>query len=173
MSNEKIDATIVKIFKKKLAELKIGEQVGTEFYLFFDDSFWLYKENTLIGKEGNYAIVSMLIAEFKPSNYAILADTNVRDYHTNNIIYEQLMACIVSAEGEHKTFFQPYDRLPNGKIKLSRPRTSMDGLQMTGIAVSLFDASSKISLDAEKKAELLDFFRAVIEAEKAPYEPIP
>ena len=169
MSNPKIDTTIGKIFRQKLSELKIGGQVGTEFYLFFADDFWLYKENSLIGREGNYAVVSMLIEEFKPSHYALVADTNVRDPHTNNIMYEQLMACIVSADGKHKTFFQPYDRLHNGKIKLSRPRTSMDGLQMTGIGVSLFEPPTGLVSDPEAKAQFLQFFSSVIAAEKVPY----
>lgn len=170
MSNEKIDATIGRIFKQKLSELKIGGQIGSEFYLFFADHFWLYKQNTLIGREGNYAIVSLLIEEFKPTDYALVADTNVRDPHTNKIMYEQLMACIVSADGNHKTFLQPYDRLHNGKIKLSRPRMSMDGLQMTGVGVSLFNLPLNFTPDAEKKAELLEFFGAVIAAEKTPYQ---
>lgn len=169
MSNEKIDATIVRIFKEKLSQLKSGEQVGMEIYFFFDDSYWFYRENRLIGREENYAIISMLIDEFKPTHYALVADTNARDPHTNAIMYEQLMACIVSPVGEHKTTFQPYDRLHNGKIKLSRPRMSTDGLQLGGIGVSLFEPAPEMIADADRKASLLGFFAKVIAAEKMPY----
>lgn len=169
MSNEKIDATIVRIFREKLSQLKSGEQIGMEFYLFFDDSYWFYKENSLINREENYAIISMLIDEFKPSHYALVADTNARDPHTNAIMYEQLMACIVSPDGDHKTTFQPYDRLHNGKIKLSRPRMSMDGLQLGGIGVSLFQPAPEMIADAARKAELMEFFATIIAAEKMPY----
>lgn len=41
MDIDRIEMIVARIFKEKLAELKIGEQVGVEFYLFFEDGFWM------------------------------------------------------------------------------------------------------------------------------------
>lgn len=170
MQNEKIEFTVARIFKEKLAQLKKGNQLGLEFYLFFEDGFCMIPENTKLERDHNYLIMSMLINRAKPSHYAVVSDTNVRDYHTMAIMFEQLMASITAADGTTRTMLQPYDRLPNGKIKLTRPRVAMDGAQMSGIAVSLFDDLGANIPDAPEKTQFLEMFEQELLSEKRPYQ---
>lgn len=176
MNKQTVESTVAAIFKETLGELKTGKNVHMAFYLFFQDGYWKFP-GTGQDKDTNYALVSYLIDRVKPQAYALVSDTFARDYHTNEIMYEQLMACVVGADGVHNTIFQPYDRLPNGKIKLSRPRKTMDGLTLTGIAVSLFEPTPDIFPNEEAKAEFSALFEARIAFEKVPYregfEPTP
>lgn len=165
-----VETTVAKIFREKLAQLKKGERVDIEFYLFFEDGFWMIPANTKLEKDHNYLILSMVINKFKPSHYAIVSDTNVRDYHTMKILFEQLMASVTNADGITKTILQPYDRLPNGKIKLTRPRVAMDGAQMTGIATELFDNLAEGMPEFEARQNLMDMFEQKLAAEKRPYD---
>lgn len=169
MSIHRIESTIARIFKEKLALLKSGEQLAMEFYLCFDDGYWLYTEDSLLDREQNYAVMRMIIGAFKPQFYAVVSDTNARDPHTNKIMYEQLMAFIVSPTGVNKTMLQPYDRLPSGKIKLTRPRKVMEGAAWGGIGTRLFDSFENSPLRPGAEESLVKFFDVAIASEKLPY----
>lgn len=169
MSDLKVDTVISRIFKEKLDQLKRGNQVGMEFYLFFEDGFWLYDGERKLSKEQNYAVMRTVICEFQPLFYAIVSDTNARDPLTYKILYEQLMACIVSPDDKNKTYFQPYDRMPNGKIKLTRRRGCLEGAMFGGIGVSLYQPNPDEMRIPEQRAEFIAAMTEIIQRDKRAY----
>ncbi|MBI6882774.1 hypothetical protein [Pseudomonas putida] len=154
MQHKAADAIIASVFKETLAELKAGKEVNMNFYLFFEDSYWRFPDDGL-SKEEMIGAVNLMINVAKPQAYALVSDTFVRSPETNEIMYEQLLASIVEQGQDTRMIAQRYDRLPSGKISLSRPRQNMDGMTFGGRMTELFKPVPKEILDSAPIRHLL------------------
>lgn len=169
MDKQRIETTVSEIFMDTLAELKRGKQIEMNFYLFFADGYWKFPETNL-PKEGVYAMVNLVVDALQPEAYCLVSDTNVRDPETYEIMYEQLFACIVEKNGVGMSMFKPYDRLPNGKIKLTRPQDSMEGLAMSGRATEMYDPAPAVFPDASIKEAFVQMHKNMIAKDKVCYK---
>lgn len=169
MDKQKIEVTVSEIFMDKLGELKQGKELDMSFYLFFADGYWKFPETNL-PKEGVYAMVNLLVNELQPDAYCLVSDTNVRDPATMEIMYEQLFACIVEKDGVGLSMFKPYERLPSGKIKLTRPEHSMEGAAMFGIATEMYDPAPNVFNDLKIKSMFIEMHKNMIAEQKVAYK---
>jgi hypothetical protein len=169
MDKQKIEVTVSEIFMDKMAELKQGKELDMSFYLFFSDGYWKFPETDL-PKEGVYAIVNLVVNALQPDAYCLISDTNVRDPETMKIMYEQLFACIVEKDGVGMSMFKPYERLPNGKIKLTQPQRSMEGVVMSGRATEMYDPVPHVFPDLQSKSMFVEMHKNMIAKDKIPYQ---
>jgi hypothetical protein len=171
MDKQKLEATVTEIFSKNLADLKAGKNIEMAFYLFFADGYWKVPGDKL-EKPALYDYVNVLVEAFKPEAFCLASDTYVRDPATMEIMYEQLIACVVEPDGPGMSIMKPYDRLPNGKIKLTRPQESMEGATMMGPIHSLYQpAPNPFPNEAFKKA-FLERQKQFIDEQKVAYKEV-
>jgi hypothetical protein len=171
MDKQKIEATVTEIFSKDLADLKAGKQVEMRFYLFFTDGYWKVPGDKL-EKQALYGYVNLLVESFKPEAFCLASDTYVRDPATMEVMYEQLIACVVEPDGPGMSIMKPYDRLPNGKIKLTRPQESMEGATMMGPIHSLYEPGPNVFPNEAFKQAFLERQRQIIDEQKVAYKDI-
>lgn len=138
MQQKVVDAIVASVFKEAITELKAGKEVSMNFYLFFKDSYWRFPDEGL-GKDDLTAAVHIMNNYVKPEAYAMVSDTFVRHPETREVMYEMLIASIVTKGEAPKMIAQRYDRLPSGKISLSRPRQNMGEIDSSGRMVELFE----------------------------------
>lgn len=169
MDKQRIETTVSEIFMDTLAELKQGKQIEMNFYLFFADGYWKFPETNL-PKEGVYAVVNLVVNSLQPEAYCLVSDTNVRDPKTYEIMYEQLFACVVEPSGVRLSMAKPYDRLPNGKIKITRPQESMEGVTMGGTVTEMYDPAPDVFPDASIKAAFIQMHKNMIAKDKVAYK---
>lgn len=169
MDKQRIEVTVSEIFKENLAALRQGRQIEMNFYLFFADGYWKFPE-TKLPKEGLYAMVNLVVNSLQPEAYCLVSDTFVRDPQTNEIMYEQLLAVIVEKQGVGLSMYKPYERLPNRKIKLTRPQHSLDGLAMSGRATEMYDPAPNVFADESLMAAFIQMHKNMIAKDKVAYK---
>jgi hypothetical protein len=171
MDKQKLEATVTEIFSKNLADLKAGKNIEMAFYLFFADGYWKVPGDHL-EKPALYAYVNVLVDAFKPEAFCLASDTFVRDPATMDVMYEQLLACVVEPDGPGMSIMKPYERLPSGKIKLTKPQHTMEGANMMGPIHSLYQpAPNPFPNEAFKKA-FLERQKQIIDEQKVAYKEV-
>ncbi|MBI6882690.1 hypothetical protein [Pseudomonas putida] len=164
MRKSERDLVVNEVFLDMLADLKSNREVDITFHLFFEDGYWKFTPPRGMPKNYMYGVMNIVISEEKPLAYVMTSDCNMRSPETGEIVGEQLIAIVVTPDGQNNAKGQSYTRLPGGKIKYEE---RMDMQLVAGDAIVLYEPSGA---PAEVKDPLLNGVRAEIKAKKVPYK---
>lgn len=168
MDKNLVSNVVNQIFMDCLSSLKSGIELDMQFYLFFSDGYWKCPSQGF-DKQELYAVVNLLLDHFKPEAYSLISDTYLRDAVSNDIVGEQLMACVVSPGGVQQVVVRPYEREKNGTIKIKDEVPQNEFIRFEGAATQLFEGSF-VQMEDVSKAEFISRVKPLIESQKVKYK---
>jgi len=138
MNNERMSLIVKDLLMAMKADLAAKKEIGQVFHIFFEDGYCLF-DNRLISKEHAYGYLNLFLTDPATNSiaYSVTSDCYMRSPETMEIIGEQLLAMLVTADGKTEVTMQPYNRDVNGKVKYDKPIPS-DNTQSGGPITALY-----------------------------------
>lgn len=167
MNNERMSLIVSDLLMTMKIDLAAKKEIGQVFHIFFEDGYCLFDCRTF-SKEKAYGYLNVFLRDpgTKSIAYSVTSDCYMRSPETMEIIGEQLIALLVTADGSMDVTMQPYKRETNGKIKYDDP-IPVDNTQAGGPITEFYQPGLMVS--DEMRKQVIQEIRERILRKKIPY----